>query len=361
MEAATPERVASMLEAIQREETIALRSISNTQVFKALLLQSSKVTSVEVSEISRQFLADRRANVTRIIGSGGFSEPDVDFIFMPVAPALALTCMEPHHASILITLGLMEVLRLGCASGQLDSSINTLQRDVNLQSEIGIARHERMLESLRTMTRYLNACAVLYFVNPFPVPDVLAALDDATRHRVNVTLEAVLLFVLLHELGHVDFRKRHCASPEAIQWEFAIPEQLNARKNEELHADRFALQSVPPAFALPLLHAATFFLHLHNYVDVVLGKKPEAHPLSVNRLSAMYELASQLAPVETGSRAVLGAIDIGARFWAEADGSTDVPGLRLSTLQKFVESGRNIDWRPAQEALLLLASRPAPR
>jgi len=205
------------------------------------------------------------------------------------------------------------------------------------------------------MTQYFNASAVLHFKEPATLPNTARLLDAATAHRVDVVLEAVLLFVLLHELGHVDFHRRAQAQPQAphIVWEFAVAEQMNSRKREEFYADAYAIKAVPEAFALALAHAATFFLHLHNYVDATAARAPNSHPLCVNRIAALYAFAAGTATDgAVGHEAIARAVDAGRSVWMQSNRHFSVQALR-----RYVETLSAVDWSPVQQALQLLASQ----
>jgi hypothetical protein len=316
-------------------------------------LAKTAVSLAEVSELSAAFLSERRAAVKNILGDHAFMSDNTEFAFLPVAESFAYAYVQDNAAAILLSLGLVEALRFSCLSGQLASAARRLQSDPALNAAISPAARDTLSAELRLMTAYFNACTVLYFHSPFPLPNVTAALDPHILHQTDVTLQAVLMFVILHEMGHVHFYRNQRPLPSpGLVWEFAVPEMLDARKEEELYADRFALSSVPAAFRLPLVHAATFFLHLHNYVDVAKNAPPARHPLPVNRIAALYAQARQYADTDaTGQLAVKNALDNGTDCWQSAA----TPKMGLAALRRFVGGLNSYDWQPSVEALLLLA------
>ncbi len=357
MDAASPARIEAVLKYLSESDFSSFLAAATVEQFVLAKLKDTEVSFTEIARLSEVFLADHRQGVRGVLGSSAYPMQDVDFFVLPLASSFVLTYVPDGQASITMSLGLMEVLRLGCAASHLESAIGKLESDQALCEAIGISELHRMIRSLKTMTQYFNACAIIHFKEPGPLPNIEASLDENTRKYIGVTLQAVLMFVLLHELGHIEFRRsrRHLSrSTMDIAWEFTVAEEISIRKEEELYADRFAIQSVPPLFMLPLVHAATFFLHLHNYVDATTGSRPNMHPLCVNRISAMYALANRMAAADAvGHRAVSLAIETGAQLWTRAE-----PTLSLSVLRRFVESLSKVDWRPAQEALQILASRP---
>jgi hypothetical protein len=359
MKAASAASIESLLERLCNNEARPVIPAAATKALMLTKLRSAHVGFDQISRLSDAFLEDRRKSMQSVLGPQAYTAPEVDFIFFPVAPSIAATFIERGRASIFVSLGLLEVLRLGCAAGQLDSAITRLETDAALRGELGPEALGRMIESLRMMTQYFNGCAILHLEEPRQLPAVASLLDEQTKHRVDITLEAVLMFVLLHELGHVDYHRTYHAkdSGPSLVWELVVQEQLDEQKKQELYADRFALQSVPEAFALTLVHAATFFLHLHNYADATTGNPADSHPLGVNRIAALYALAKGTVSMNaTGHRAVNQAVEAGTELWARSN-----PALPLRALSQVVERLSQVDWRPAQEALQLLANRPTVR
>ncbi len=356
MEAASSAQITALLARLSDSSTLAAVQAAQSTALQLAKLKGCKVSLDDISRLSQAFLEDRRLQMKGVLGEGAYATHGVHFAFFPVVDSFASTFIDSDSTTVLLSLGLVEALRLGCAAGQLESAIATLQNDPALVRELEPARFEGMVNTLRSMTQYFNACAVLHFKEPKRLPDATGLLDDATRHRVDVTLEAVLMFLLHHELGHVDFRRSSRpgdVGPHLV-WEFAVPESSNSAKDEEFYADAYALRCVPSEFALPMVHAATFFLHLHNYVDAASAVPPTDHPLCVNRIAALYALATDASnPEDIGHRAVAQAVASGADLWTRQERVFSLPALR-----RFVNRMEQVDWRPAQEALQLFSRAP---
>lgn len=361
MEAAAADRIQALLERLGHRDVGSTLQVAPTTQLILAKLRDSPIGADDVARLSQVFLQDRRRCMRGVLGPQAYAMPDVDFVFFPVVEGFASTFIDrtQDRTTVLLSLGLIETLRLGCAAGQLASAVDRLERDVDLARELGADRQRTMVRQLRLMTQYFNACAVMHFKHPSRLPGAASLLDDVTRHRVDVTLEAVLMFILLHELGHVAFHRDPVLAASTMSqgahlvWEFAVPETPNAAKEEEFFADAHALRCVPAAFALPLVHAATFFLHLHNYVESTAPAGPTDHPVAVNRIAALYALATGCAEADDlGHRAVSQAIAAGTAFWQRPE-----QGGGLLVLRRWVERLARVDWRPAQEALQLLSRR----
>jgi hypothetical protein len=355
MEAASADRIDALLGRLgDGLASGSLQAASTTALIVTRML-NSRVDIDDLHRLSSVFLEDRRQCMTGVLGPHGYSMPDVDFVFLPIVESCASTFIDSDRTTIFLSLGLMEALRLAIASAQLESAIGRLEGDEAIGDALSAPGRIRALEQLRLMTQYFNASTVLHFKAPGALPGAASLLDAATKHRVDVVLEAVLMFLLLHEMGHVDFHRRADARDKAphLVWEFAVPEDVNEAKQEEFYADAFALRAVPKAFALPLVHAATFFLHLHNYVDATATVVPSTHPLCVNRIATLYALAGGKDASEVvGHRAVARALEAGSNVLRQPNGH-----FSLEALRRYVGALSEVDWGPAQEALQMLALR----
>lgn len=322
-------------------------------------LRSGGASSSDITALSDAFLSDRLRASRQILGQTAYAEPAAKFILLPIKHLIALTWTRHEPACITVSVGLLEVLRAECRTALLHAYFNRLTSNPAAMALLG-----RKADSVRRkgelLFQYLHACSVIYFFEPGNLPDIDALLSTRTREKVTITLEAALIFLLLHELGHVDFRRRAgpSMSPGASTIsEFVLPEELDARKEEELSADQFALQQVPREFQLHLVHGATFLLNIHNYVERFSGKAPEHHPMSVNRLAALYALVNQHPPQEpTGRLAIEQAVRVAREGWIDAATPTST-GADLDALKRFVASLRNANWSTTLAAIDLLAAQ----
>jgi hypothetical protein len=355
MEAASTEQLERLLGKLQAGKVVRAKNAAATAALIASKVRRSKASLEDVQRLSTGFLDDRRQSMKGVLGAQAYSMPEVDFVFFPILESCAATFIDQDRTTVMLSLGMVEALRLAVASAQLNSAIQRVEQDEALTTEWGTDRHHGVVKQLRTMTQYFNAAAVLHFKEPKQLPGAANLLDQATRHQVDVVLEAVMMFILLHELGHVDFHRssRRPSEDDHLAWEFVVPEDVDQAKAEELYADRYALEAVPDAFALSLAHAATFFLHLYSYVDASSPERLSTHPLGVNRIAALFAAAKEKSSSEqVGRAAVTRAIKDGASLWARPYAS-----FSLEALRTYAEGLGKTDWRPAQEALQLLARR----
>ncbi len=355
MQAASPAHIEAFLAGLGAGVSSGVFGAAPTTALVSSRLYGLDISLAQLHGLSHDFLVERRQHMAGVLGPDAYSTPGVDFVFFPIAESCASTFIDRDQTTVFLSLGLVEALRLAVASAQLTSAIARLEVDDAVRDALGAAGLTQAVERLRLMVQYFNASAVLHFKAPGRLPAAADLLDPVTKHRVGVLLEAVLMFLLLHELGHVDSHRRagaDAATPHLV-WEFAVPENVDAAKDEEFYADAFALKAVPPAFALPLVHAATFFLHLHNYVDATSGAPPQLHPLCVSRIARLYELARNDADADAvGHAAVAAALEAGVKAWTMPSGH-----FSLETLARYADALSKVDWRPAQEALQALTDQ----
>ena len=313
----------------------------------------SGLTKEELSALSAAFLDDRRQAARGVLGQGAFQTEGVDFILLPVPGSIAALYAGAQGYTVALSLGLVEALRLSCVAGQLSSALQALKSAKKLESAIGDEAASKALQLLDQMIAYLNGSALLAHLHARRVPDVVAALDSQMLRKANVVVEAALMFVLLHELGHVQYQRAQ--SRPTVTWEFAVAEELDARQEEEHFADKHALDQVPAGFRLPMVHAAAFVLHLYTYIDVLRTGEHRTHPLAVNRLAAMRAQVGNVETGEVGDAATRNAIEVGQALRVQGPLSL-AGGHGLATIENFVGTCDEVDWRPAQEALQLLAA-----
>lgn len=353
MKAVDPARVQAVVDSLGATADGAVAGLPLGAAALKVRIAHSGLTREELSALSAAFLDDRRRAVRGVLGEDAFQAAGVYFILLPVPGSIAALYRGAQDYTVVLSLGLVEALRLSCVAGQLQSALQGLRASGKLESAMGVEQAGRKLYLLDQMIAYLNASAVLAHLTARRVPNVVAALDTELVRKANVIVEAALMFVLLHELGHVEYQR--ASTHPATVWEFAVPEELDARQEEELFADKHALDSAPAAFRLPMVHAATFVLQLYSYIDLLRDGPSRTHPLSVNRLAAMRGLVVPSEVDAVGDAAVQNAIELGRSLQAQASQGT-VPCQRIAALERFVKVRDQIDWRSAQEVLQAIAT-----
>ena len=284
-------------------------------------IRDCKATALEISQFSDLYVKERRKAAGKILGENAYSESTAAMIVVPVAKVFAFTCQEKGQSFVVLSLGFLELLRFEAAIAILQSCFYKTVGQVRstLKSEKGKAKLQSTIKTSEEVFRFLQASAVLYFVHPEYLPRIEEHLNESLRRMVTVVLEPCLIFVILHEVGHIYFRtqKEIGRSKTDFRLEFLVEEEINSSKSEELFADEFALKSVPEEFQLPLIHGALLFFNVHNYYEALTGVHSGSHPFSLNRIHALYKKASHGQPVEGSSNlAIQSALKKGKNFWS---------------------------------------------
>lgn len=352
MKAVDPGRVHAVIETLAAAGAVSGALPLGAAALKVRVAHSG-LTKEELSALSAAFLDDRRQAAQGVLGQGAFKADGLDFILLPVPGSIAALYAGTGAYTVALSLGLVEALQLSCVAGQLSSALQALKASGKLESALGDEAAAKALRLLEQMIAYLNASALLAHLQARRVPNVVASLGAQMLRKANVVVEAALMFVLLHELGHVQYQRAQ--SRQVVTWEFAVAEELDARQEEELFADKFAFDQIPAGFRLPMVHAAVFVLHLYTYIDALRSCEPRTHPLAVNRMAAMRAHVGGIDAGEVGDAATRNAIEVGQSFLGRGPEGLG-GGQGLPAIEKFVGSCDEVDWRPAQEALQLLVS-----
>lgn len=282
-------------------------------------IKGCKATASEISQFSGLYVEERRKAASKILGDSAYSESTAAMIVVPVAKVFAFTCQEKGQSFVVLSLGFLELLRFEAAIAILQSCFYETVEQVRstLNEERDKSKLESTIKLAEKVFRFLQASAVLYFVRPGYLPRVEEYLTDSLRRRITIVLEPCLIFVILHEVGHICFRaqKENGYIKTRFRPEFLVEEDINSSKSEELFADEFALQSVPEEFQLPLLHGALLFFNVHNYYEALTGLHSGSHPFSLNRIHALYSKVAHDQSVESSSHiAIQNALEKGKSF-----------------------------------------------
>ena len=115
----------------------------------------------------------------------------------------------------------------------------------------------------------------------------IARADALSAYRFAV------LFVLLHELGHIESGHLQSSQVRSERPAMALaePERLSVIQTQELTADAFALDRIKPAYRAELMPSLIFFFTPFTFLEAFSGALSKSHPLAVNRLSALAQRA----------------------------------------------------------------------
>jgi hypothetical protein len=124
---------------------------------------------------------------------------------------------------------------------------------------------------------------------PFTLSEILG---PTARANIRAGYLGAVLFVLLHELGHLELGHIDNTGlrAELFAAELALPEQINRYKQQELEADAYSFQAVLPQLRSSFISNAFFFLGPFAFMETFAIASTDTHPMFVNRLSRVADL-----------------------------------------------------------------------
>jgi predicted Zn-dependent protease len=127
-------------------------------------------------------------------------------------------------------------------------------------------------------------------------PSLSESFDQRLTHDAEHAFAGGLLFILLHELGHLELR--HSALSQgtagATAPTLACVEDVNFRKEQEFEADAFAFHAMVPRARSMLIVNAWYVMGLILDYESLAGNRNNTHPLAINRIAKLNELSGAL-------------------------------------------------------------------
>ena len=149
------------------------------------------------------------------------------------------------------------------------------------------------------------ACTVVLadFVTTNRIPATLHdLLGPQAQNNVRIGFRTALLFVLLHELGHLELG--HLSDgplSEVAHVGLLEPETLSLRQADELAADEFAIAQIAPAYRADLISSLMLLMGGFALLEAFYGGLSASHPLAINRLARLADLLE----LDAGTRAIV--------------------------------------------------------
>ncbi|XLS29867.1 hypothetical protein ACJD0Z_03355 [Flavobacteriaceae bacterium M23B6Z8] len=124
-----------------------------------------------------------------------------------------------------------------------------------------------------------------------PLPAFASLLPPVYRTFIKEQIELCLVFILLHEQAHLEFRKNKSKKFPDLDLENKLLKELitNAKK-EELAADHWAIKQLKKENRVTLIKAGVFFFFNHWSIDYMAYRMQGNHPAGFNRIQALVQI-----------------------------------------------------------------------
>lgn len=139
------------------------------------------------------------------------------------------------------------------------------------------------LSALEMLSNALMLLGCQFYTTASPLPDVCTQLSQASREDCERAISGALLYVLLHELGHLQLGHLERNEIRALSVPQAVPESLSVFQQQEYEADRFATNAlIDVAQVLAALWQGSA-LNFYQQLELITGQRSDSHPLAINR------------------------------------------------------------------------------
>ncbi len=122
--------------------------------------------------------------------------------------------------------------------------------------------------------------------------DIGDMLGPNANRQAAIGFKGAILFLLLHELGHIDCGHLEDGSfSERSNIELLVSETLDDAQKKELEADDFAMAAIDAKIRNGFVSSAIFSLLPFAFIEVFSGPVNLTHPLTVNRIGQLVRYA----------------------------------------------------------------------
>lgn len=202
-----------------------------------------------------------------------------DIYLLPLPITLAFSEVVDSKPVIVIPSGFVDLIACTLCASHVESLIPEQLKDFYLFGQrLDMSLAELFANALFLMRlRFYTDCELL--------PDFRAVMTQDLLKTVHAALSGAVLFVILHEIGHVALGHFDGGRPRPVQHSLAVPERLGKLKKQELDADQFARDSLVDAAGETGKYWQNFAFEFHTQMEMVTGERHTSHPLAINRRS----------------------------------------------------------------------------
>jgi hypothetical protein len=277
-----------ILELIQAWSALAPDVGSRTAasaILRHVAQTDSPVTTSDPEALFVRSIVDQLRELIRPEYQERLSRTDIYVVNEPLCNAGAE--LEPGH--IVLFDGLLEVLQFRMELSLLIAEINKHFDAIAVKA--GLTREGFISTAFQAQSLSLH-----FLHHPQPLPKIGESFGARLTHDAEHAFAGGLLFILLHEFGHLELRHSalNLGSAASTAPTLACVEDVNFRKEQEFEADAFAFEAMVPRARSMLIVNAWYVMGLILDYESLAGNRNNTHPLAINRIAKLNELSGAL-------------------------------------------------------------------
>ena len=201
--------------------------------------------------------------------------------------------------SIVLFDGLFKVLMFRMEFSLLLAEVNKHLEAVG--DKIGLSRKELPHIAYRAQSLSLH-----FLHHPEPLPELNEHFDERLKQDARVAFCGGLLFILFHELGHLELGHAGTLGTPRLKSTptLACVEDLNSRKTQEFEADAYAFEAFVPKARSMVIVNVWYVMSLFLDYESLAGPGNVTHPFSINRVSHLNQISGALEDPSIAASAI---------------------------------------------------------
>jgi hypothetical protein len=212
---------------------------------------------------------------------------DTDIYVVPEPLCNAGAELSPRH--IVLFDGLFQVLGYRI-------QLSLLLAEIRKHFDASAHKSGFTQEQFTSAAWHAQLLSLHFLEHPEPLPNFSDLFDERLHSLSSIAFGGSLLFIVLHELGHLELQHRVTAhgpmnGPPPVM---ACLEDFNFLKKQEYEADAFAFAALVPEARTALIVNVWYLMSLILDFESLAGRYNKSHPLAINRVARLNELSGAL-------------------------------------------------------------------
>ena len=213
-------------------------------------------------------------------------ETDIFGVDLPITNAIPRIEIEKGRRQVIVFGGLLKLIRY------YTHLVHVLDLIQKLRSDKTVEVHGQTKSEAEAFSLAASALTACFVRNGDALPEIDDLLGPVTIQHARNGFESALLFIMIHELGHLMLghtKQRHLLS-ERRPVSLALPEEINAYQQDELEADAYAAKAILQNHQEDFVPGILFFVTPFAFLEAFGRDTNSSHPLFVNRGKRLAEL-----------------------------------------------------------------------